>query len=269
MPHPTPAPDGTTSPLQDPDWQKQITVLIKTFERPELLARSIASIRRFYPDLRIAVADDSRRPQPPKDVDLFLPLPYDVGVSAGRNALLDRIETPYLLLSDDDNEFTADTRLEAMRDLLLTTPFNLVAGRRRDIFRGVFEQKNRMLYILKNAHRGMLDGHPRFEFVHNFFLAPTDIVRAVRWNDALKLCEHIDFFLRGTSRFIATEIDVRFAHHHGLNRPRQPWEGIRRRITRTHQRMAAHSIGFSRRIECTFPSLTEVPKGTWSGPPPS
>ena len=92
---------------------KNVTAIIKTFERPESLDNLIRSIRPFYPDLQIIVADDSLNPQPRSDVR-YLPLDHDVGLSAGRNALLASVETPYFLLLDDDLEFTKDTRIERL-----------------------------------------------------------------------------------------------------------------------------------------------------------
>jgi hypothetical protein len=74
------APMGT-SMIQD------ITAVIKTFERPNELDRVIQSLRGFYPDLKIIVTDDSRIPYPRNDVDYHV-MPYDSGLSAGRNLLI-------------------------------------------------------------------------------------------------------------------------------------------------------------------------------------
>ena len=44
--------------------------------------------RRYYPELKILVGDDGFEPSPRTDVG-YLRLPEDIGLSAGRNALLD------------------------------------------------------------------------------------------------------------------------------------------------------------------------------------
>ena len=46
-----------------------ITILIKTFERPEYLDRLIKSIKLYYPNIKIIVADDSRNPIVRNDVE--------------------------------------------------------------------------------------------------------------------------------------------------------------------------------------------------------
>ena len=71
---------------------EQMTVLIKTFERPAVFRRLVQSIRRLYPSLPIVVADDSREPIRLSGVET-VSLPYDSGIAAGRNAGLDRATT--------------------------------------------------------------------------------------------------------------------------------------------------------------------------------
>ena len=80
-----------------------LTAIIKTFERPRALDRLIRSIRRDYPDLPIIVGDDSFHPYRRTDVE-YLRLPPDIGASAGRNAMLHRVQTPLFLQLDDDFE---------------------------------------------------------------------------------------------------------------------------------------------------------------------
>ena len=41
------------------DLERDVTVLVKTFERPEALRRLVTSIRRFYKRMPIVVVDDS------------------------------------------------------------------------------------------------------------------------------------------------------------------------------------------------------------------
>ena len=52
----------------------------------------------------------------------------DVGLSAGRNALLSRVQTPYFLLLDDDFEFTAETKIEKLASVVARGEADLVAG---------------------------------------------------------------------------------------------------------------------------------------------
>ena len=64
--------------------ERLVTALVKTFERPHILRRLVASIKRLYPTLPIVVVDDSREPSSLAEVHT-IPMPYDSGISAGRN----------------------------------------------------------------------------------------------------------------------------------------------------------------------------------------
>lgn len=54
---------------------KNLTAVVKTFERPAVLERLVSSIRRFYPKLHIIVVDDSREPEPLPGVETVRALP--------------------------------------------------------------------------------------------------------------------------------------------------------------------------------------------------
>jgi GT2 family glycosyltransferase len=186
----------------------QMTAIIKTFQRPKALDRLIRSIRRFYPQLAIAVADDGIWPSPRRDVD-YLRLPADVGLSAGRNVLLRHIRTPYFLLLDDDLEFTRTTRIEHL--------YELVASNEADVAGGDYYRCKRKLLLLRTCwqpfhgnfwfHDGELqlvcETHattPKYKLcdvVHNFFVARTaDVLAIGGWDPDLKLNEHVEFFVR-------------------------------------------------------------------------
>src|SRR5262249_48067864 len=95
------------------DALSKTTIIIKTFQPPACLDRAIRSIRKYYPKVHIIVADDGFEPALRNDVE-YIRLPTDVGVSAGRNALLERVKTPYFLLTDDDVEFRPQTKIEKL-----------------------------------------------------------------------------------------------------------------------------------------------------------
>ena len=182
------------------------TLLIKTFERPECLEALLTSIRARYPAIRIMIADDSRVPRAPRnEVGLkFFPLSFDVGLSAGRNLLLEHVDTPYFILLDDDLVFVEQTRIECLLMLLERHSLDLVAGAKRLDgkplpFEGALELEagSRTLYRRRGCAIEVFDDHVRFDYVHNFFAARTQRIRALGgWDDQLKLGEHTEFFLR-------------------------------------------------------------------------
>jgi len=191
----------------------RVTILIKTFQRPRTVNAAIASIRRFYPTVPIIVADDSGEPTPIGDNSVVVHrLPFDSGVSKGRNFLFSQVRTKYFLMSDDDNLFTRHTRLERMIDLLEAADFDILGclvvegtswlrgpktSRRQIIdFQMDLELKNGVLRysepeLAYNRRRAI-----RCDLVHQFFLARTEVVRAAGgWDERLKTADHTDFFL--------------------------------------------------------------------------
>ena len=186
-----------------------VTAIIKTFERPRALQRLIRSIRRYYPRLKIVVGDDSFRPYPRKDVR-YLRLSPDVGASAGRNALLQQVETPYFLQLDDDFEFNEATRIESLQEVVESGQADLAGGdclRCKRKFCGLLTRRKPSPYHgfikLKNGqltmHRSESDGQSVHlcDIVAQFFVARIEDVLSIGgWDAELKTEEHEEFFLR-------------------------------------------------------------------------
>jgi len=187
----------------------QVTAVVKTFERPKCLDRLVRSLRRHYPQMPILVGDDSFNPRPRRDVD-YVKLPADMGLSAGRNALLARVRTPYFLLLDDDLEIRRTTCLEQLLAPVAGDQLDLAGGdylrcrtrlglftrRRPQPYHGTFLlEKNRLTMVAGPRSDG--DGFQWCDIVHNFFIARTSKIRALGgWDADLMLDEHEEFFLR-------------------------------------------------------------------------
>ena len=179
----------------------QLTALIKTFERPYALARLLQSIRRFYPQMQIIVVDDSRHPGAPEGVELVT-LPYDSGVSAGRQAGLDRVTTPYVLLLDDDFIFYHKTHLEPALQRMAHHPevdimggevVNLPSFKSADYRRAALHPTP--LASLRPPG-SLVGGLPVYDKVPNFFIARTQRLRQVGWDPRIKRIDHAEFFTR-------------------------------------------------------------------------
>lgn len=197
----------------------RVTVVVKTFERPAVLMRLIRSIRTVFAG-RIIVADDSREPLtrlgPGVDV---LALPFNVGLSAGRNAAVDQVETEFMFLTDDDIVFTLATDLVAMLQYL-------------DEFDEVDVVAPELIYLpwwyaVDTTSHELFPGAPpplrsRGEKiggatvvykVQNVFLARTEAIRSIRWDDRLRLVEHRDFFSRASGKLVCVQADGVRAYH--------------------------------------------------------
>lgn len=179
----------------------RLTVLVKTFERPAILRRLIASIRRGYPSLPIIVADDSREPTRLPDVETIV-LPHDSGVSAGRQAGLDRVRTPFVVVVDDDFVFLPDTALApAVATLVRNPSIDILGGQLVDLpqlrFRSpplgqIFATDAQPLAPIGSS----IDGLLVCDKVANFYVARTERLRLVGWDAQLRRIDHADFFTR-------------------------------------------------------------------------
>jgi len=187
----------------------QTTVLIKTFQRPKDLDRLIRSLRRYYPELQILVGDDGFQPSPRSDVG-YIRLPEDIGVSAGRNALLERVKTPYFLMLDDDLEFFRKTKIEKLTQLVDQGELDIAAGnyvkikrklffihrRRLQPYHGLFDFRDNQLRLVRGSHYQGKD-YLLCDITHQFFVARTDAIRALGgWDPELRMNDHEEFFVR-------------------------------------------------------------------------
>jgi len=190
------------------DDHSELTAVIKTFERPSHCAALIASIRRFHPNLRIIVVDDSKEPGRYSDVEVVR-LPFDSGVGAGRQAGLERVHTQFVLNLDDDFLFYRGTRLaEALQILREHDALDVLGGQVVDL----------PLFITHNFRDAQLHPHSQkpkialgtrigpvevMDKVSNFFVARTNAIRLVGWDAELKRLDHADFFTRAKGRLVS------------------------------------------------------------------
>ncbi|MGV7221692.1 MAG: glycosyltransferase family 2 protein [Nitrospinales bacterium] len=184
--------------------ETKITAVIKTFERQDKLQNLVNSIRDFYPNLSIIIIDDSQEPSSQiwDDHCRYIFTEYDIGLSEGRNRAVALVNTPYTLLLDDDYKFTKDTKINKFLEILDSTNFDLVGGDVVDFgvltrfFRGYLKIKNYHLHMKNEPRPLKLDGFPQYDYVINFFLARTSLLRAHPWDPDLKIREHEVFFWR-------------------------------------------------------------------------
>jgi hypothetical protein len=150
-----------------------VTAIVKTFERPRSLDRLVRSIRRRYPNLRVIVGDDSLVAYPRRDVE-YLRLPVDIGVAAGRNALLEMVRTPYACKQK----------------------FAWRVERRRELYQGVIRREGDALRLIR-GHAGSVGDAYQCDVTPHFFLARTDAIRQVGgWFAPLKAEDHHELLIR-------------------------------------------------------------------------
>ena len=184
---------------------EDLTIVIKTFDRPHLLRNLMRSLRRFYPDLPVVIVDDGRKQAftaPPDDLVKLVPAALDIGVSAGRNLGVAHVETPFTFVMDDDFAFLPISRLEDLLRPVKELGFGICGSRMINFgtheicYHGIFERHAGHLRMLNGHDRGTRDGLARLDYCHNVLCAPTDLLRRHPWDDRLKVHEHWDFFYR-------------------------------------------------------------------------
>lgn len=232
----------------------QTTAIIKTFQRPQCLDRLIRSIRTYYPELRIIVGDDGFEPSLRSDVE-YVRLPVDIGTSAGRNALLERVTTPFYLLLDDDVEFRAETDVRKLARLVADGTLDLAAGDcvrvkrkffvlklRPQPFHGLFEFRHDELRLVAGS-LGEGRGFTLCDITHNFYVARKDAVQAIGgWDSDLKTNEHIEFFVRARRAGLRVGFCPDVVIWHWNARP----PGYAEYRNRCHHHVAAAKLGLNR-----------------------
>lgn len=172
------------------------TFMIKTFLRPAALSVLVNSILRYYPHNPIVIVNDGDKP-------FYFPNPnincinteFDIGLSAGRNLGVMNVETPYFVLLDDDFEFTEQTRIENFCEVMKEVDADIVIGAVDNVVCGNFLFENKTL-CREEVSVSRKKGYVKVDCGPNFFLAKTEAVKRVLWDESLKLIEHWDFFLR-------------------------------------------------------------------------
>jgi len=179
----------------------KLTAIIKTFERRYALKRLLDSIKQFYPNMHIIVVDDSKQPKYINSVE-YIQMPYDSGVSAGRQKALEAVKTPYVLLLDDDFIFYSETKLEDAMNTIMRYPqidimggevINLPSFKSADYSIAKLHRNNKKSILPNGTLIGDL---PVYDKVPNFYIARTERLKLVGWDPKIKRLDHADFFTR-------------------------------------------------------------------------
>lgn len=210
----------------------KLTIIIKTFERRKSLERLLTSIIKENYLFDIIILDDSKKNYREKILKKFPKLninyivtEFDIGLSDGRNRLINQVKTPYFLLCDDDFEFDEKTNLKENLKIIQINDIDILAGKVRDrkelvnlyeILSAVKHPKYIYQWLLKiEKERSFnaefiredsnlilkIDKKPthlkKYDIVLNFFIGNTEKIKKIGgWKKELKLGEHEEFFYR-------------------------------------------------------------------------
>ena len=232
--------------------ENDITIIIKTFNRKNSLIKLLRSLENLSCKLHILIADDSQYPYKRDILEKFsslslryYTLPYDSGLAAGRNVLLQHVTTPYFLLCDDDFYLERTTDLDNVIHVMKEHNLDIAGGAFRNYvmvnnirnlgrilltpklawrlftstpivsrYTGNFilEKDSCTLLISNSAQQEKI--YP-CDLVNNFFVAKTDRVKDMgAWDNSFKLGEHEDFFFRAKQKGLKIAFVEGFATRH-------------------------------------------------------
>lgn len=180
---------------------EDITICIKTWNRPDCCARLIDSIRQYYPDQPIIVCDDSSVPGSWENENIKeIIFDHEVGLSRGRNEMLRAATTKYAVVCDDDFVFNEHTDLELWKSLFesrdvsvlgacYTVPDTIHGGVLWKNVHGVWDGMN-------HAYHSFDGDVYSLDFCANFLLLDVETVLGVgAWDEEMMLHEHGPFFI--------------------------------------------------------------------------
>ncbi|XP_073688883.1 beta-1,4 N-acetylgalactosaminyltransferase 2-like [Garra rufa] len=238
--------------LYDPgkDVNSQVTIITKTFLRYKELNVLIESIRKFYPKIKIIVADDSLKPErvSGNHIEHYI-MPPAQGWFAGRNLVVSQLTTKYFLWVDDDFVFSKETKIERFVEIMEAVPELDVLGGEvsGDQFYFILEydegdeSNGGCLSRIRGFHQPLsgYDGCFLVDGVVNFFLARTDAVRSVGFDPFLKRVGHTEFFIDGLGKLLVASCKG-LSVGHQTHQPQAEYDSYRNQGKAEEERKLAH-----------------------------
>jgi len=186
----------------------QITFAVTAFQRPTKLTTLLKSLWYHYPAAKVVLADvgdkriNARSLCPPTGSLKELDLPFDAGLSAARNAIVDQLDTEYMLLLEDDFIVDERCKIAPFISVLNThSDIGVVCGKHETRYRGKTVGRTFSVYrdtiapIEMPTHK-TADGVPFqiTEFGFNFALFRRKFVQSNKWDERLKVGEHLAYY---------------------------------------------------------------------------
>lgn len=207
---------------------KNVTVIFKSFERQKLAKRLYKNLQDYYPGIQVIIADDSSRPLDLQGESLeVLQLPFNSGLSYGLNRALERVRTPYVMRMDDDELLTLKTCLGDQALFLERHPeIDLVGFCTLTSIRckNPDEEVSRFTsFSMKGApkplripHMTQIDGnHFVLGKVPNLYVARTEQIRRIGWDENIRMMDHQDFFWRAAGNLVSViALGTAVFHYH-------------------------------------------------------
>lgn len=185
------------------------TFIFKSFQRQSMAKKLYRNIQSYYPGVQVIIADDSKKPLKLSDTYAqVINLPFNSGLSYGINRALAQVKTPYVIRVDDDELLTPFTKFHDQLRFLIDHPEVDLAAvghiplPRCPSLQQITKQYFRQTTIavqrpLKIPHLTPMDKtHVVVAKPPNIFIARTESIRAVGYDDNIRMIDHNEFFFR-------------------------------------------------------------------------
>lgn len=208
--------------------KSNVTFIYKSFERQNMARRLYRNIQRYYPGVRVVIADDSKKPLSIQSPYLtLLHLPFNSGLSMGLNHALREVSTRYVFRMDDDELLTPFTQIGKQLLFLEQNPqIDLVGVQALPLLHlGKSEQyaKEYIPHSMDQAPKKLRIPHlTRIDDDHfvvgkcaNVFLCRTANIRQVGYDDQIRMIDHNEFFYRAAGNLVASmDVHAWVFHYH-------------------------------------------------------
>ena len=206
--------------------RKNITFIYKSFERKDMAIGLYKNIQKFYPGVNVIIADDSREPLKYDSPFLnILHLPFNSGLSKGIIAALEEVKTPYLMRMDDDELLTRRTnigkqlRFLKMHSEVDIVTFGFITVMNHHPEKAVWPEyyktaMNDTSKRLKIRHMTQIDkNHVVLGKGPNIYLAKTEAIRKVGYDENIRMIDHHEFFFRAAGELVTVGALDSFVFH--------------------------------------------------------
>lgn len=219
---------------------EECTIIFKSFERQKMAKCLYKNIQKYYPGIRVIIADDSSKPLELTGENLeIIQLPFNSGLSVGLNRALERVTTPFVVRMDDDQLLTPFSKIEKQIvflkehsevDLVGILLYHMPICRS---LRKAAEEyyKQPMNYAPKKLlipHLTKIDAtHIVVGKSSNTFVARTDKIKEIGYDDNIRMIDHNEFFFRAAGNIVSVLDKTAFVLHY-RNRFDMNYEKYRR-----------------------------------------
>lgn len=196
--------------------RENVTFIYKSFQRQRLAKELYYNIQEYYPGVQVIVADDSEKPLRIKgDHIQIIQLPFNSGVSYGINCALEQVKTPYVIRMDDDRLITPFTNFHGQLRFLMEHPeVDLAAVSYISLPRCPSLEQAAVPYYrqrmenaplpLKIPHMTPIDEkHIVLAKPPNVFVAHTEAIRKVGYDNKIRMIDHNEFFFRAAGVLVS------------------------------------------------------------------